>query len=112
MGGSKTFQIRHWGKVRCLYISNVVNTKVAEFVKEQPHDGQIIYSLQKRLKPVQKMSFLISNYFSKSSLLIYTFAWPADYKKQKKKKKKTIARLLCLHYGYKNEGVNTLAVFA
>ena len=32
-GGSKTFQIRHSGKVGCLDISNVVNTKVVELVK-------------------------------------------------------------------------------
>ena len=31
LGVSKTFQTRHSGKVGCLDISNVVNTKVAEF---------------------------------------------------------------------------------
>ena len=29
----------HWGNAGCLYISNEVNTKVAEFVKKQPHGG-------------------------------------------------------------------------
>ena len=38
-GGSKTFQIRHSGKVGCLDISNVVNTKVAKFLKQQHHGG-------------------------------------------------------------------------
>ena len=37
----------------------------------------------KNTKTEIKMSFFISDYFSKSSLLISTFTWPVDYKKQK-----------------------------
>ena len=44
---------------------------------------QITYSVQKGLKPVEKMSFLILNYFSKSILLSCTFTWPVDYQKLK-----------------------------
>ena len=39
MGGSKTFQVRHSAKVQYFDISNVVNNKVAKFVKQQPHGG-------------------------------------------------------------------------
>ena len=51
--------------------------------KYKSHGGQITYCMQKRLKPVENMSFLILNYFSKSSLLISTFTWHVDYQKQK-----------------------------
>ena len=37
MGGSKNSQIWHSKKVRSLDILNIINIKVAEFVKEQPH---------------------------------------------------------------------------
>ena len=35
----QTFETRHSAKVQCLDISNVINTKVARFVKQQPHGG-------------------------------------------------------------------------
>ena len=37
--GSKTFHIRHSGKVGCFYISNVVSTNVDKFGKYQAHGG-------------------------------------------------------------------------
>ena len=39
IGDSKSFQTTHGGKVECLDISNVVNIKVVEFFKIQPHEG-------------------------------------------------------------------------
>ena len=38
-GGSKTFKKRHLQNRECLNIAYLVNTKVAEFVKQQPHGG-------------------------------------------------------------------------
>ena len=37
MEGSEKFQKWHSTKVGSLYILNVINIKVAEFIKEQPH---------------------------------------------------------------------------
>ena len=39
MGDFKTFNIKHYGKVGCFDISNVVNTKVAKLGNYQPHWG-------------------------------------------------------------------------
>ena len=50
MGGSKTLQIRHGGKVKCLDISNVVDTTVVKFNKLQPHEGSIHLLSAKKTK--------------------------------------------------------------
>ena len=49
---------------------------------------------------MEKMSFLILNYFSNSSLLIPIFIWPADYQKQKNYCKGPL-----FTYGYVNQEV-------
>ena len=49
-GGSKTFQKRYYRNRECLNIANLVNTKVAEITKHQPHVGKITYYLSKELK--------------------------------------------------------------
>ena len=64
-------------------ISNVVNTKVTELVKYQPHGGTNHLLCGKKTKTPKKMSFLILNYFSKSILLTSTFTCTVDYQKQK-----------------------------
>ena len=38
-GGSKTFQKRHYRYHKCLNIANLVNTRVTEMIKNQPHGG-------------------------------------------------------------------------
>ena len=37
-GGSKTFQNRHFRNLEYLNIANLVNTRVAEIIKHQPHE--------------------------------------------------------------------------
>ena len=71
--GSKKFQIGPERKVGCLHISTIVNTKVAEFVKQQPHRGSSRYYLSKVLKQRKKKVRVTSNSFSQCSLLISTF---------------------------------------
>ena len=51
---------------------NLLNSSHAEI--------QIIYSLQKGIKELEENSFLVLNYFNKSSSLISTFKWPFDYR--------------------------------
>ena len=53
-------------------------------LNSSPTGGQITYSVQKKLNPVEKLPFFIQNYFSKAALLIFIFTWPLDYQKQKK----------------------------
>ena len=38
-GGSKRFQKRHYRHHKCLNIANLVNTRVSEIIKYQPHGG-------------------------------------------------------------------------
>ena len=48
------------------------------------------------------MSFLILNYFSKSSLLIPTFTWLVDYQKQKNYCKGPLFTYGCINQGVKH----------
>ena len=64
--------------------------------------GEITYSMQKRKKPMEKTSFLILNYFSKSSLIISTFTWPVDYQKQKNYCKGPLFTYGCINQGVKD----------
>ena len=66
---------------------------------------QITYSVQKRLKPVEKTSFLILNDFSKSRSLISTFTWAVDYKKQRNYCKGSLCTDGCINQGGKILGV-------
>ena len=93
MEGSKTFHVRHSGKVGCLDISNVVNINVDKFGKYQPHGEKNHLLCAKKINPKGKMYFPTLNYFRKSSLSISTVTLHVDYQKQKK----TIAKVLCMH---------------
>ena len=48
------FYIRHWGKVGCLDISYIGNTKTAEFVKKHPHEGSNYFLSFKSIKKEQE----------------------------------------------------------
>ena len=39
LGSSKKFQIFQSTKDGCLHISNIINSKFTEFIKQQPHEG-------------------------------------------------------------------------
>ena len=62
-GGSKTFQKRYYRNRECLSIAKLVNTRVAEITKYQPHGSQINYYLSKELKQRKKGVLVISNDF-------------------------------------------------
>ena len=51
---------------------------------------------------MEKTSFLILNYFSKSSLIISTFTWPVDYQKQKNYCKGPLFTYGCINQGVKD----------
>ena len=72
-GCSKTFQTRHWQILGCLNISNLVNSKVAKFIRYQLHGGLNHLLFVKGIKIEKKGVFVISNYFSYLSLVNLTF---------------------------------------
>ena len=76
-------------------------------LNRSPTGGPITYFVLKTLKPLKEMSFLILNYFIKSSLLISTYTWPVDYQKQK-----TFFEGPLFTYGCINQGVKHWLFFS
>ena len=70
-------------------------------LNSSPTGGQIIYYLRKRLKEVDENSFLIFNYFSKSSSLISTFTWLVNYRNQESLCKRLWFTYTCTSHGVK-----------
>ena len=76
-------------------------------LNRSPTGGPITCFVLKTLKPLKEMSFLILNYFIKSSLLISTYTWPVDYQKQK-----TFFEGPLFTYGCINQGVKHWLFFS
>ena len=76
------FQIRHWENIDAWIFQMWQILRLPNLLNSTPTGSQIIYHQRKRLKKVEESSFLILNYFRKSSLLISTFTWPVDYRNQ------------------------------
>ena len=93
-GGSKTFQIRHSGKVGCLDISNVVNTKIAKFLKQQqPHGGTNHLLCAKKAETRGKNVISNIKLFQQVQLVNFYIYMTCRLPKVQK----TIARILSLH---------------
>ena len=73
LGGSEKFQKWYSTKFACLEISNVIHFKVANFIKQQPHGVSNHLLSVKSIKIEKKNVPVISNIFSRPSLLISTF---------------------------------------
>ena len=68
MGGSEKFQKWHSTKVGCLDILNVINIKVAEFIKQQPHGGS------DHLLPVKSVEIEKENVYSSYQTVLASVA--------------------------------------
>ena len=71
LSGFKKNQVLHSAKVRCINISNLANTKVAEFPKYNPHGWSYhLFSVKSTIKELQKV-FIILKCCSKNNFHIY-----------------------------------------
>ena len=67
------------------------------------HAGVKSFTITKKTKKSRRKVFILfSNYFSKSSFLISTFAWPADYRNQENHCKGSCFTYACTSQGVKH----------